>query len=148
MDLRWGGSTSRLDLHQCMKRGSFFHLFCRDFFEHERRFLTQMSLSLAKPRKMSDFYPLADTPPATPPPLLHPGPLAVPRTSEACALARMDAACALLLVFGLVHASPFVHVRDPFGVRHRIKRAARRGRVHGQVTRLIFCQNTLGLASK
>ena len=31
---------------------------------------------------------------------------------------------ALLLVFGLVHASPFVHVRDPFGVRHRIKRAA------------------------
>ena len=24
---------------------------------------------------------------------------------------------ALLLVFGLVHASPFVHVRDPFGVR-------------------------------
>ena len=22
-----------------MKRGSFFHLFCRDFFKHERRFL-------------------------------------------------------------------------------------------------------------
>ena len=31
-----------------------------------------MSLSLTKPRKISDFYPLADTPPATPPPLLHP----------------------------------------------------------------------------
>ena len=30
----------------------------------------------------------------------------------------------LLVVFGLVHTSPFVHVRDPFGVRHRIKRAA------------------------
>ena len=60
---------------------------------------------------MSGFYPRADTPPATPPPLTSVRVLW--RFLELRKLAHWRGWMlrALLLVFGLVHASPFVHVR-------------------------------------
>ena len=54
-----------------MKGGSFSFIYFVEISSRTSADFSEMSLSLTKPRKMSGFYPLADTPPATPPPLLQ-----------------------------------------------------------------------------